>query len=110
MPDTPHAPHLTAEEPLRATGPARSRRFNARLTEEQKTLFERAASLYGQSISQFVMSSAQRAAEEAIREHDIIVLSAEDSLTIMDALLHPAPAGPRLRQAAERYKARKHKQ
>ena len=107
MPDTSQAPHLTAEEPLHEAEPAKSRRFNARLTEEQKRLFERAASLYGQSVSQFVMSSAQRAAEEAIREHDIIVLSAEDSLTIMEALLHPAPVGPRLRQAAERYKAMK---
>jgi uncharacterized protein (DUF1778 family) len=80
-------------------------RFNARLTEEQKRLFERAAALYGQSVSQFVMSSAQRAAEQAIREHEVIRLSERDSRAVMEALLHPAPAGPALRKAADRYHA-----
>lgn len=81
-------------------------RFNARLTEEQKRLFERASALYGQSVSQFVMSSAQRAAEQAIREHEVIRLSERDSRAVMEALLHPTPVGPALRKAAERYRAR----
>lgn len=85
--------------------PVRRERFNARLTAEQKRLFEQAAALTGQTLSQFVMSSAQRMAEEAIREHTLISLSVQDSLTIMDALLSPQPAGPTLRRAAKRYKA-----
>jgi uncharacterized protein (DUF1778 family) len=80
-------------------------RFNARLTQEQKELFERAAALYGQSVSQFVMSSAQKAAEQAIREHEVINLSARDSRAVMEALLHPMPAGQALRKAAERYQS-----
>lgn len=88
-----------------ANTPAKRQRFNARLTEEQKLLFEQAAALYGQSVSQFVMSSAQRAAEQAIREHEVMTLSARDSRAVMEALLHPQPAGPALRRAAERYKA-----
>jgi len=83
----------------------RRERFNARLTAEQKRIFEQAAALTGQSVSQFVMSSAQRIAEEAIREHTLISLSARDSRAIMEALLHPQPAGPTLRRAAKRYKA-----
>lgn len=85
--------------------PMRRDRFNARLTAEQKRLFEQAARLTGQSVSQFVMTSAQRIAEETIREHEVITLSARDSRAIMGALLRPQPAGPRLRRAAERYKA-----
>lgn len=85
--------------------PVKRERFNARLTDAQKQLFERAAALYGQSVSQFVMSSAQRAAEQAIREHEVISLSARDSRAVMEALLHPAPASPALRKAAERYQA-----
>jgi uncharacterized protein (DUF1778 family) len=85
--------------------PTKRGRFNARLTEEQKQLFERAAALYGQSVSQFVMSSAQHAAEQAIREHEVISLSARDSQAVMEALLHPAPAGPALRKAAKRYQS-----
>ena len=80
-------------------------RFAARITAEQKHLFERAAALYDQPVSQFVISSAQRAAEQAIREHEVITLSARDSQAVMEALLHPEPPGPWLRQAAERYKA-----
>lgn len=80
-------------------------RFNARLTEEQKQLFEQAAALYGQSVSQFVMSSAQRAAEQAIREHEVISLTARDSRAVMEALLHPTPASEAMRKAAERYQS-----
>ena len=80
-------------------------RFAARVSAEQKEILERAAALRDQPLSQFVMSSALRAAEQAIREHEVITLSAEDSRALMEALLHPEPAGLRLRQAAERYKA-----
>ena len=80
-------------------------RFAARISAEQKDLFARAAALYDQPVSQFVISSAQRAAEQAIRDHEVITLSARDSRAVMEALLHPEPAGPWLRQAARRYKA-----
>ncbi len=93
-----------SEKSRRPPAPRRAR-FNARLTDEQKQLFERAAAFSGQSISQFVLSSAQRAAEQAIREHEVITLSARDSRAVMESLLHPIPAGSRLRQAAEHYKA-----
>lgn len=83
----------------------RRERFGARLTPEQKALIARAAHLYGQSVSQFVIASAQRAAEQAIREHEVMTLSARDSRAVMEALLHPEPAGPWLRSAAERYQA-----
>ena len=91
-----------ASRPGRKLAHAKRGRFNARLTEEQKLLFARAASIYGQSVSQFVMSSAQRAAEQAIREHQVISLSARDSQDVMDALLHPAPANDALRRAVAR--------
>ncbi len=99
----PDAPTHDDTEQAQHYAHARRSRFNARITDDQKRLFERAAALYGQSVSQFVMSSAQRAAEEAIREHEIITLSARDSRAVMEALLHPAKAGPTLKQAAERY-------
>lgn len=80
------------------------RRFNARLTDEQKALFERAAALYGQSVSQFVLSSAQKVAEQAIREHEVIALSARDSAVVMEALLHPAEPNDALRRAFARHR------
>ncbi len=84
---------------------AKRERFNARLNAEQKRLIERAAALTDQPVSRFVLSSALRAAEQAIREHEVITLSERDARAVMEALLHPAPAGPRLHLAAERYKA-----
>jgi uncharacterized protein (DUF1778 family) len=83
---------------------AKRARFAARLSPEQKALFERAAALYNQPVSQFVISSAQRAAEQAIREHEVLTLTARESRVLMEELLHPEPPGPWLRQAAERYK------
>jgi uncharacterized protein (DUF1778 family) len=79
-------------------------RFAARLSREQKELMQRAADLQGQTLTDFVVASAQQAAERAIRDHELIVLSARDSYAVMQALLHPEPAGAWLRQAAQRYK------
>jgi len=61
--------------------------------------------LEGRSLTDFVLASVQRAAEQTIREHDVITLSARDSRAFVEALLHPEPASARLRAAAERYKA-----
>ena len=84
---------------------AKVERFDARLSAEQKDLFERAAALRHQTMTQFVVSSAQRAAEETIRENQVITLSIRDSRAVLEALRNPQPAGAWLKQAAERYKA-----
>lgn len=47
---------------------------------------------------------ARRQARRHINKPPIIILSAEDSLAVMAAILHPESPSPRLRQAAERYK------
>jgi len=90
----------------RALKPSRkSERLETRPTVEQKILVQRAATLQGRSLTDFMLTSVQQAAEQTIREHDVITLSARDSAAFMDALLHPQPAGRRLREAATRYKA-----
>lgn len=78
-------------------------RLEARISAEQKELLQRAAALQGWSLSDFVVESAQRAAEATIREHSIIALSTRDSLMFMEAVLNPPPPTARLRAAAERY-------
>jgi len=79
-------------------------RLNARLSAEQKRVLEKAAALNHQPLSQFVVSSAQQAAEQVIREHEVITLSVRDSQALMDALRNPGPPSPTLVEAAERYK------
>ena len=78
-------------------------RLEARITQEQKQLLERAAALAGQSLTDFVISSAHRAAEETIREHEIIRLSPEDSSAFVEALLNPSGPNEHLRAACAAY-------
>jgi uncharacterized protein (DUF1778 family) len=83
---------------------AKSARLAARVSPEQKMILARAAALCRQPVSQFVVSSAIRAAEDTIKQHGIIALSASDSLAVIDALLNPEPPSPKLRRVAERHK------
>lgn len=83
----------------------RRERLEARCSAEQKRLLERAAGLRGQTLSEFVVGSASREAEQAIREHEIITLSAEDSRAFVAALLNPPEPTAYLRAALARYDA-----
>ena len=83
---------------------ARTARLEARLTEEQKALFQHAADLIGRSLTEFVVSSAQDAAARTVREHAVLTLSGRDRQVFVDAILKPAPPSRRLRQAARRYR------
>ena len=102
MSTTHRRPPTEAERTERT---AKSERLAARLSPEQKEVVERAAALAHQPVSQFVIASAMRAAQEMIQQHDLIILSARDSAAIMQALLHPEPAGPALKSLAEHYEA-----
>jgi uncharacterized protein (DUF1778 family) len=85
-------------------GSARRERLEARVSAEQKALLQRAADLQGRTLSDFIIGSAQRAAEEIIREHTVITLTAQDSRAFVEALLNPPAPNERLRAAAARYK------
>ena len=78
-------------------------RLAVRVTAEQKRRLEHAAALRGQSVSALVVEGALRAADEAIREHEVWKLSEADSRAFIDALLNPQPPSPRLLQALNRY-------
>ena len=93
---------MTQREYMEFEAPKRER-LEARISAEQKELLQRAAALQGRSLSDFVVESAQRAAEETIREHSIIGLSTRDSLIFAEAVLNPPPPTARLRAAAEHY-------
>lgn len=92
-----HRPGQHAEE--------KSERFEARLSPEQKQVLLKAAAHTHQSLTQFVLSSAWRAAEQTIREHEVITLSVRDSQALIETLRNPGPTPSKLIEAAERYKA-----
>jgi uncharacterized protein (DUF1778 family) len=81
-------------------------RFDARLDEDQKTLIQRAADLEGRTMTDFVLHSAQVAAERTIQDRAIMVLSARDTEAFVNAILNPPEPGPVLRAAARAYKNR----
>jgi uncharacterized protein (DUF1778 family) len=82
---------------------ARTARFEARITPGQKALLERAATLSGRTLSEFVVSSAQETAARMVREAEVMTLSARDRKAFVAALLKPPAPGGRLRRAARRY-------
>ena len=83
---------------------AKNARLEARITADQKALFQRAANLTGRSLTDFVVSSAQEIAYRTVREHETMLLSARDRETFVAALLEGPAPGKRLRKAAKRYK------
>lgn len=64
----------------------RAQRLEARVTEEQKALIERAAAIQGRTITDFVLTSVQEAAWRAIEEHQKLELSVRDSEVFVEAL------------------------
>jgi uncharacterized protein (DUF1778 family) len=83
----------------------RAERIEARVTPEQKKLFERAAALEGRSLTDFLLASAQAAATEAISRHQVLKLSPEDQRLFVDALLNPPAPNKALRAAVAQYRA-----
>jgi uncharacterized protein (DUF1778 family) len=97
--------HCMADVRTPAThgGTTKRERLEARVSTEQKELLQHAADLQGRTLSDFVVESAQRAAEEVIRAHSVVMLSARDSRAFVEALLEPPMPNGALRTAAARY-------
>lgn len=93
----------TATPPQDTPSP-RGARLEARLSPVQKGLLQRAADLSGRTLSEFVLKSAEEAAERLVREHTVIRMSHEDQAAFVKGLLDDAQPSPRLRQAASDYK------
>ena len=88
-----------------ATGTGKRERLEARITPEQKALFQRAADLTGRSLTDFVISSVQAAAEATIRTHQVLELTARETEAFLEAIQHPPAPNERLRAAARQYRA-----
>ncbi len=82
---------------------AKTYRFDARLNEEQRLLIQRAADLEGRTMTDFVLHSAQIAAERTIEKRAMLVLTARETEAFANAILNPPPPGPVLRRAAREY-------
>ena len=81
----------------------RSERLEARVSNQQKQLFVRAAELQGLSLTDFVLSAISDAANQVVREHEIIKLTRRDQIAFAEALLAPPQPLPRLQDAVDDY-------
>lgn len=85
----------------------RNTRLEARISSDQKSLFQRAAALSGRTLSEFVIESAQDAATRIMKEQEIIRLTREEQEAFVSSLLSPSEPGARLSQAARNYRQKK---
>lgn len=84
------------------TTPTKTYRFDARLN-EQKLLFQRAADLEGRTMTEFVLHSAEAAAEQTIEKSAMLNLTSRETQAFAEAILNPPNPGPVLRCAARAY-------
>lgn len=79
----------------------RSARLEARLPASVYALLKEAADLQGRTLSDFVVSSAREAAEEAIARSQEIHLSLAEQKRFVKAILNPPAVAPAMRKAAK---------
>ena len=89
--------------------PARSKpmayaRFDARLSQEQKDLFEQAAAIKGfKSLTEFVIYYTSKAATVIIERHNQVLASEKDKSIFFDALVNSSKPNAALLKAAKHY-------
>jgi uncharacterized protein (DUF1778 family) len=100
-------PTQSAKKQNRTAPRSKSYRFDARLNKEQKHLIQRAADLEGRSMTDFVLHSAEIAAERTIERRVTLALNARETEAFVDAVLNPPNPGAVLRRAARDYRQKK---
>lgn len=82
-----------------ADGSGRSARIEARVTPHTLAAVRRAAEIQGRSISDFVVTAAQEAAERAIRDAEVIKIAIEDHERIFNLLMSPPEPNAAMKRA-----------
>lgn len=70
-------------------------RLEARVTEEQKQLMERAASWRGQNLTEFMVAVLAEASVQIIKDSQLMELTERDRQVFANALLNPPPPSDR---------------
>jgi uncharacterized protein (DUF1778 family) len=83
-------------------GEVKTERLEARTTKELKELFQRAADLRGQSLTDFMISALHDLSVEVIQAHEVITLTGRNREVFLEALENPKPLHPRLSTAMSR--------
>jgi uncharacterized protein (DUF1778 family) len=81
---------------------ASTARLEARVSPDVHALIKRAAELQGRTITDFVVSTAQEAAQRVIEQTEILRLSLADQHAFAEALLAPPEPNEALKRAFQR--------
>jgi uncharacterized protein (DUF1778 family) len=92
-----------AKQADRAKG-TRTERVEVRVSPAVRRALERASSLTGRSLSDFIASSAYHEAQRTIAQHETLVLRLGDREAFVAALTEPPRPTLRARRAAKRYR------
>ena len=77
-------------------------RLEARISTELHAMLKRAAEIQGRSLTDFVVTAVQEAAQRAIEQGEVVRLSLADSERFAQALLSPPDPSPALERAFAR--------
>lgn len=83
---------------------AKQARFDARLSQAKKDMFEKAAAIAGyKSLSEFIFSSATERAQKILQINNAILASEKDNEIFFDAILNPPQPSEALIKAVQKY-------
>lgn len=77
-------------------------RLQSRISPDLHALLKRAAELQGRTVSEFVASAVQDAAQQAIEQADVVQLSLADQVCLAQALLSSPEPSPAMKRAFTR--------
>ena len=83
---------------------SKTARLEARITPNLQALLKRAAEIDGRSVTDFVVSAIQEAAERRIEQAQVIRLSQEDQKAFVEAVLSPPEPTAALKRAFKRHR------
>lgn len=79
-------------------------RLEARISTDLHSMLKRAAEIQGRTMTDFVVSAVQDAAQQAIAQSEVIRLSLADQECFAQALLSPPKPAPALKRAFARHR------
>ena len=82
----------------------RHRPTEARISNDLHSMLKRAAELQGRTMTDFVVSAVQDAAQRAINQAEVVRLTLKDQEAFAQALLSPSKPAPALKRAFSRRK------
>lgn len=86
----------------RTARPPRSARLGLRATPEQEAILRRAAEVAQKSLTDFILDSACKAAEQTLLDQRLFIVPDEQYQTLLDLLDRPARDNPGLRDLFSR--------